>query len=214
VNDKGRFIFSLKEKNEFSNLKNITVKLFYLNQEAKKTFTMIMGVPSVQFGSIFLYKSGVRIHDYGDENNDWLGLEKRKGQGYARFLATRELIGRIEINGYQPDFIEVSSREAGIVKNENYNQLVNFFIDKALKRLEKYVIEGIDWEKEDSSKSLEEIKRDSLDLIQKITGQVKDPEKEIDFNKDLLDIMQKKEIEKIPELIKNVEKLTEHVKNK
>lgn len=214
VNDKGRFIFSLKEKNEFSNLKNITIKLFYLNPEAKKTFTRIMGVPSVQFGSIFLYKSGVRIHDYGGENNDWLGLEKRKGQGYARFLATRELIGRIEINGYQPDFIEVSSREGGIVKNENYNQLVNFFIDKALKRLEKYVIEGIDWEKEDSSKSLEEIKRDSLDLIQKITGQVKDPEKEIDFNKDLLDIMQKKEIEKIPELIKNVEKLTEHVKNK
>lgn len=214
VNDKGRFIFSLKEKNEFSNLKNITVKLFYLNQEAKKTFTRIMGIHSVRFGSIFLYKNGVRIHPYGDEKDDWLELDRRKLQGIYRSLATRELIGRIEINGYQPEFIEVSSRDGGIVENEKYNQLVGFFIDKVLKRLEKYVIEGIDWEKEESSKSIEEIKRDSLELIQKITGQVKDPEKEIHFNKDLLDIMQKKEIEKIPELIKNVEKLTEYIKNK
>jgi anti-sigma regulatory factor (Ser/Thr protein kinase) len=214
VSDKGRYIFRLKEKNEFFTLNNLTVKLFYLNPEAKKTFTRIMGIHSVRFGSIFLYKNGVRIHPYGDEGDDWLGLEKRKGQGYARFLATRELIGRIEINGYQPDFIEVSSRDGGIVKNENYNQLVGFFIDKVLRRLERYVVEAIDWEKEESSKSIEEIKRDSLELIQKITGQVKDPEKEIHFNKDLLDIMQKKEIEKIPELIKNVEKLTEYVKNK
>ncbi|MGB2727606.1 MAG: ATP-binding protein [Halobacteriota archaeon] len=214
VIDKGRFIFSLKEKNKFSNLKDITVKLFYLNPEAKKTFTRIMGVHSVRFGSIFLYKNGVRIHPYGDEGDDWLELDRRKLQGTRRYLATRELIGRVEINGYQPEFIEVSSRDGGIVKNKNYSQLVGFFIDKVLRRLERYVVEGIDWEREESSKSPEDIKRDSLALIQKIAGRVKDPEKEISFNKDLLDIVQKKEVEKIPELIKNVEKLTEYVKNK
>ena len=212
VSDKGRFIFSLKEKNEFFTLNNLTVKLFYLNPEAKKTFTRIMGIPSVRFGSIFLYKNGVRIHPYGDEGDDWLGLEKRKGQGYARNLATRELIGRVEVNGYQPEFIEVSSRDGGIVKNENYYQLVNFIMKKVLRPLERYVVEALNWESEDSSKSPADIKRDSIALIQKIAGRVKDPEKEISFNKDLLDIVQKKEIEKIPELIKNVEKLTAYVK--
>jgi hypothetical protein len=212
--DKEKFIFRLKEKSDYSLLKNINIKFFYLNKEAKQAFTRIMGIQPVQYGSVFLYKNGVRIHPYGDEGDDWLGLEKRKGQGYARNLSNRELLGRIEISGNQPSFIEVSSREGGIVRNEHYVQLVNYIIKKVLRRLERYVVEGIDWEKEESTKTDDDIKRDSLELIQKITGQVKDPEKEIEFNKNLLDIVEKKEIEKIPELIKNVEKLTRFVKKK
>lgn len=212
--DKEKFIFRLKEKSDYSFLKNISIKLFYLNTAAKQAFTRIMGIQPVQYGSVFLYKNGVRIHPYGDEGDDWLGLEKRKGQGWMRNLSTRELLGRIEVSGNQPSFIEVSSREGGIVRNEHYDELVDYIIKKVMRRLERYVVEGIDWEKEESTKTDDDIKRDSLELIQKITGQVKDPEKEIEFNKNLLNIVEKKEIEKIPELIKNVEKLTKFVKKK
>jgi len=41
--DKGNFIFSLEEKNEFTFLKNIRVKLFFLNPIAKANFKRVMG---------------------------------------------------------------------------------------------------------------------------------------------------------------------------
>ena len=82
--DKGKFIFSLEEKNEYPDLDNININLFYLSQAAKNAFTRLMGVEPKNYGSIFLYKNKFRIHPYGDEGDDWLDLEKRKGQGYAR----------------------------------------------------------------------------------------------------------------------------------
>jgi signal transduction histidine kinase len=210
--DKGKFVFSLEEKNEFPSLKNINVKLFFLNREAKSAFTKIMGLEPVQYGSIFLYKNGFRVHPYGNSDDDWLGLDRRKTQGMMRRLGNRELMGRVEINGYQPDFKEVSSRDGGVIKTQSYDQLINFFTEKVLRRLEKYVVEGLDWENPEHSP--EKIEEDSFELINKIVGQVKDPEKKINFNPDLLDIFKKKEVEKIPELIRNVENLKKYVPTK
>ena len=102
--DKGQSIFHLKEKNEFLYLKNINIAVFYLNRSAKATFTKMMGLIPKDFGSIFMYKNGFRVHPYGNEDNDWLGLDRRKTQGWKRFLGNRELMGRIEINGNQPNF--------------------------------------------------------------------------------------------------------------
>jgi signal transduction histidine kinase len=215
LTDKGEFIFRLEEKNDFKHLKNINVKLFYLNKSAKQIFTRVMGIEPKNYGSIFLYKNSFRIHPYGDEGDDWLGLEIRKGQGIKRNLATRELMGRIEVNGNQPDIKEVSSRAGGIIQNESSEELIKFFMTKVLMRLEKYVVEAIDWDTEEfrdgrSPKSAQKIKEDSLKIIEKIVGQVKDPNKKIEFNNDFLELFKKRELEKIPELIKNVESLSKY----
>lgn len=208
--DKGEFIFSLEEKNDFIRLKNISVKLFYLNRSAKVTFTTTMGLAPKNFGSVFLYKNGFRIHPYGDENDDWLGLDRRKAQGYKRFLGNRELMGRVEINGFQRQFEEVSSRAEGIIKTSAYDELTEFFTTKALRRLERYVIEGLDWDdSEKRPKSSADIKSDSIELIKKFVGQVEDSEKELRFNENLFDIVKDKQTEKLPELIKNID----HLKN-
>lgn len=212
--DKGKFIFSLEEKNIYDDLHEITINLFYLNQAAKFSFTRIMGVVPKNYGSIFLYKNKFRIHPYGDEGNDWLGLEKRKAQGYARYLSNRELMGRIEIHGFQEYFNEVSSRDGGVIKTGASEHLIGFFKEKVLRRLERYVTEGVDWDREDvkKQKSPVEIKKDSLYLIQKLVGQVKDPEKNIQFNPDLLSILKGKQVENLPEIIKNIESLNRYVK--
>lgn len=211
--DKGNFIFSLEEKNEYIDLKNVNVKLFFLNPVAKAEFKRRMGLPIVQYGSIFLYKNGFRIHPYGDEGDDWLGLDKRKTQGYARFLATRELMGRLEINGNQPNFMEVSSRDGGIIKSASYFQLKDFFASKVLVRLEKYVVEGLDWDNiSERPKSPEDVKTDSINLIRKLVGQVKDPDKELKFNDNLLEILEENEVQKLPEIVKNIESLKKSVR--
>jgi len=212
--DKGKFIFSLEEKNIYTDLHDININLFYLNSAAKYAFTLIMGVVPKNYGSIFLYKNKFRIHPYGDEGNDWLGLEKRKAQGYARYLSNRELMGRVEIHGLQEHFKEVSSRDGGVIKTDAYEHLTEFFKEKVLRRLERYVIESVDWDREEveKQKSPVEIKKDSLDLIQKLVGQVKDPEKNIQFNPDLLSILKSKQVENLPEIIKNIESLNRYVK--
>ena len=212
--DKGEFIFSLEEKNEFIKLKNINVKLFYLNRSSKATFTRIMGLEPKNFGSVFLYKNGFRIHPYGDEDDDWLGLDRRKAQGYKRYLGNRELMGRVEINGYQRQFEEVSSRAEGVIKTPAYDELTTFFVKKSLRRLERYVIEGLDWDdSEKRHKSSVDIKADSIELIKKLVGQVDDSEKELRINENLFDIVKDKQTEKLPELIKNLDHLKNSVKN-
>lgn len=212
--DKGKFIFSLEEKNEYEFLKSINISLFFLNPSAKNTFTRIMGLEPVKFGSIFFYKNGFRVHPYGNEGNDWLKIDRRKGQGYARFLGTREVMGRIEINGHQPNFIEVSSRDGGVIRTPAYYQLIEFFIRKSLRRLERYVVEGLDWDNIDiRPKTPEDINADSLKLIDKLVGQIKDPDKELIFSENLLELAKEKQVEKLPEITKNIESLKKSVKN-
>jgi len=216
VIDKGKFIFSIKEENEFELLYDVNVKLFYLNRQAKSTFTRLMGVQPVRYGSVFFYKNGIKINPCGNEADDWLSLDRRKTQGTRRFLGNRELMGRIEVNGYQPKFQEVSSRDGGVIKTPELGQLKKYFNEKVLRRLEKYVVQGIAWDNPSSKKEPkdpEAIKVDSLKIINQIVGQVKDEKLEVTFNEDLLEIYEDKQLEKTPEIIKSLENLKKYIKS-
>ena len=98
---------------------------------------------SVSYGSVFLFLTGFRIPPYGEEGDDWLKLDQRRAQGYARFISARDIVGQIEILDNHESFQIVSSRE-GLVKNENYEKLTDkrdglFY--KVLRRLEiKYLL--------------------------------------------------------------------------
>lgn len=212
--DKGEFIYRVEEKNEYHNLHDLSIKLFYLNRSAKVTFKKMMGIDLVRYGSVFFYRNGIKINPYGNEGDDWLGLDRRKTQGTRRFLGNRDVMGRIEVSGYQPYFREVSSRDGGVIKTSEFYLMQNLFEDKALKRLEKYVIEGIDWDSEKKPKDPEEIKSDSFDIISQLVGQIKDEGKKVEFNENLLEIYAKKQIEKTPEIIKNIEAIRNLIKSK
>ncbi len=216
LKDKGRFVFTIEEENTFELLDNISIKVFFLNRDAKAEFTRTMGLVPVRFGSIFLYKNGFRIQPYGDEGDDWLNLDKRKTQGHSRYLSTREIMGRIELQGPQPEFKEVSSRSGGVVYTSGYEQLIDFFISKVLRRIERYVVEGIDWDKpvEERRKTEDEIMHDSLEIVSKLAGQVKDPQKSIRFNPDLLNIFKERQIENLPDMVKNLEPVMDFLPTK
>ena len=152
LKDKGRTVFRLVERNSaFDLLKDVKIFVYYLNQYAKIYFKKQTGIRSVNFGSIFAFINGFRVNPLGDEGDDWLGIERRKGQGYKRYLGTRDTVGRIEINDPRLDFHIVSSRE-GVVKDERYRQLVvstppySGYFYKTFRRLERYVAEGLKWD--------------------------------------------------------------------
>ena len=87
-------------------------------------------------------------------------MEIRKGQGHSRYLGTREVVGRIEINDENEKFKIISNR-SGVVNNIAFEQLTKstspfglYF--KTFRRLERFVVEGINWDSTpDDSKEIE-----------------------------------------------------------
>lgn len=145
LEDRGKVIYRIREKNtQYKQLANISMHLFYLNRAAKNNFKRQMGIESVKFGSVFLYKNGFRIYPFGEEKDDSWGIDRRKQQGFGRFLGSREIVGRIELFGDDEKFQETSSRDGGLKNTLAYKQLEECFMKKCLFRLERYVAD-IQW---------------------------------------------------------------------
>ena len=104
----------------------------------------MMGVASIEYGHIFLYKNGFRIYPYGEPGEDPLGIDARKTQGVRRYFGTRELIGQIEIFSDTDQLKETSSRGDGLRKTGTYHQLEDFFWEVLIK-LERYVVQVQKW---------------------------------------------------------------------
>lgn len=147
LNDRGIQLFEIEEKNPYS-LKNIKGTLYSLNRAAKLNFTRMMGIESVNYGSVFIYKNGFRVYPYGEPEKDFMNIDRRKAQGYNRYLGTREISGRIDIYGDNKGFIETSSRNNGFISSYETAELENFFYEYLLKPLEKYVVSIIHWGEE------------------------------------------------------------------
>jgi signal transduction histidine kinase len=142
LTDRGELIYQIREPNPYKHLdrSGFRCEMYYLNQSAKLTFARRVGLPSVQFGSVFLFRNGFRVYPIGEDGDDWFGFDRRKQQGYNRFLGTREIIGRVDVYGSDEDFQEASSRNQGLIETPAVQQLHKAVMDHCLKRLEKYVV--------------------------------------------------------------------------
>lgn len=213
LKDRGTLIYRLREKNPYQGtLHNIQIILFDMNHAAKINFSNLMGIPSVQYGSIFVYKNGFRIHPYGENKNDSLGLDRRKQQGYNRFLGSRELIGRIEIDGHNPEFQETTSRDGGLIRNEAYENLIELLFRYAIVRLEKYVVDlrkfGKDWEEppEIVEPDSAELRNIAFDIIGNLTRSKEVIDIEYDSN--VLDILENQSSKSVSSLLKNFKRIS------
>lgn len=218
--DRDRLIYRIREKNPYPELKDVRMQLYYLNFAAKHNFKRSMGVESVRFGSVFLYKNGFRIYPFGEEGIDSFGIDRRKQQGYSRFLGTRDIIGRIELFGTNDKFQETSSRDGGLKETQAYFELEECFQKKCLYRLERYVVD-IQWflkDKDDDTTSIIEAsfiaKNKILDLINRLV----DSEDVIleEYGKDFLNVMNEKiqEGKDIPAALEALEKLGSKINDK
>lgn len=151
LTDRGELIYRIREPNAYPllNRSGFKCQLFFLNTSAKMTFARRMGVPSVQFGSVFLFRNDFRVFPIGEEGDDWYKMDRRKAQGYARFLGTRDVIGRIDVSGSDDDFQEASSRNTGLIETPAVEQLRSCFQEHCLKRLERYIVPVTFVDKED-----------------------------------------------------------------
>lgn len=220
LQDRGDLIYYLKEKNPFKNLNNIHIYLFQLNRSAKVAFHKTMGMRSVEYGSVFMYKNGFRVYPYGEEGEDLLLIDRRKQQGYNRFLGTRDLIGRIEINGKQEELRETTSRDGGLVKTDTYFELVDFFYEYVLKRLEYYVVNVIRWGDERIDNVTGEVlpellpKDVKVEILELITGFINSKNViDIQYDKNFLEIIENKQEKSVEKIVKNITKVAANSDN-
>lgn len=145
LTDRGIVMYEIEELNkDFSLLSSASISLFYLNRSAKYSFTARMGIEPVNYGNVFLFRNSFRILPFGEFSDDSWGLNQRQQQGYKRFLGTRDLFGRVDIETDNPELIkEVSSRDGGLIKTAASQQLMDYF-SLIHKRLERYVV-GVLW---------------------------------------------------------------------
>ena len=145
LTDRGTLMYETEQPNgKYPDLKSVSISLFFLNHSAKSSFTRMMGVQPVSYGNIFLFRNGFRILPYGEWNDDSWGLNQRQQQGYNRFLGTRDLFGRVDVETDDTNLIkEVSSRDGGLIKTEASQQLMAYFT-LIHRSLERYVV-GVLW---------------------------------------------------------------------
>lgn len=142
LTDRGEVIYRIAEPNPYQHLSaaGFRCEIYYLNQSAKATFARRVGLASIRFGSVFLFRNGFRVYPVGEQTDDWFGFNLRKQQGYTRFLGSREIIGRVDVSGSDEDFQEASSRNQGLIDTPAVEQLRKAVMEHGLKRLEKYVV--------------------------------------------------------------------------
>ncbi|MFZ3088962.1 MAG: sensor histidine kinase [Methylotenera sp.] len=220
LSDRGNFIYRLKEENPYFSesvrLSNINVFLFALNSSSKAMFTQYMGVRPVNFGSVFVYKNGFRVNPIGEiGRGDVFGLDGRKQQGTSRFFGTRDLIGRIEINGSNETFKEASSRDGGLERNEAFELLHNFFFDHVLKRLERFAIGVVKYGNIDnfdvSDLNAEFPKDKALEFISALTKS--DGIIDISFNPNIFDVVSNASEKSLSTLLSNFSRIASKTNN-
>jgi len=215
LSNNGIWLYKIIENNlEFNLLKNVLIELYFLDQRAKNNFTRLMGVRAGSYGSVFLYKNGIRIYPYGEPDDDSFNLNKRQQKRLGDYMGTRDLIGRVEILGENEEFKETTSRGDGLVKNSSYLQLESFLLEKVIEKLESYHRNinkyGIDLDEFENNKHSQE---KIVKLIADISSY--DNIVEIDFNPNLLEIIgaNQEESSSAKTLIKSIEKIATDSQN-
>lgn len=145
LSDRGVDVYRIRENNiDFSLITNASVSLSFLNRAAKYNFSRIMGVDSINYGSVFLFRNGFRILPYGNTGDDSWGLDFRAQQGRNRYLSSRDLMGRVDVFVEDTNELkEASSRDSGLLDTPLARQVLELF-KKVEKRLERYVV-GVLW---------------------------------------------------------------------
>lgn len=71
-------------------------------------------------GGVRVYRDGVRVYNYGEKDNDWLGIDFKRVQRVGGNISNNIIIGSVKINRDSSDgLIEKTNRE-GFIENNSY----------------------------------------------------------------------------------------------
>jgi signal transduction histidine kinase len=105
-------------------------------------------------GGIRIYRDGMRVYDYGERNNDWLGLDLKRVNNPTKGLSRNIVVGHVSLNQEDsPELVEKSNRE-GFIENAAYGRL---------QRIVQGAIDPLQREREVDRKAIRELLGDAQD---------------------------------------------------
>ena len=198
LTDRGVQIFRIAENVDYTCPElhdcDIRCDIAFLNKASKAVFHRTMGIEAVGYGSVFLTHNGFRVFPVGEEMDDFWGLNRRKQQGYSRYVGTREVLGCVRVQDPSNVFQEASNRE-GLVNSPAVEALKEFVL-VAVRRLEAY-LNRVTWKNPEDKESLDPENLDKDETRSRIIRLVKDMAAShqvriLDYNKDLIKILNAK----------------------
>lgn len=136
-----------------------TFKLYWFSSKLRPWSKGVIGARVLQDQlrdnhGIKIYNDGVRIMPYGEQDNDWLGLDARKtGPESAGLVRNKALIGFVELaRSKNPEIVETTTREA-VKENEAFRSLREGFVMKAIEYLEDKVRDWVAMEADKEKKT-------------------------------------------------------------
>jgi hypothetical protein len=89
-----------------------------------------------RLGGLYLYKDGIRILPYGDNDYDWLSIEKRRTLSASYyFFSHRRMFGAVQTSRQTNSALQEKAGREGFRENAAYREfrdiLTNFFIQAA-----------------------------------------------------------------------------------
>lgn len=85
--------------------------------------TQLLGSYLDQHGGVRVYRDGIRVYDYGEPGDDWLGLDLRRVNAPTHRISRNIILGAIHLSLEQStDLVEKTNRE-GFVDNDAFRRL-------------------------------------------------------------------------------------------
>lgn len=85
-------------------------------------------------GGLYIYKNGIRVLPYGDNDFDFLEIEKRRNLSLRSYFSYRRMFGAIEINHKDNRELREKAGREGFQENKAYRQfrdILIYFLDSA-----------------------------------------------------------------------------------
>lgn len=76
-----------------------------------------------QNGGVRVYRDGVRVYNYGEPGDDWLGLDLRRVNAPTRNISRNIILGAVNLNLKQSRGLREKTNREGFVENEAYQRL-------------------------------------------------------------------------------------------
>jgi len=128
-------------ESKFNLIKGVHFKTYYFIYDpslfSPGTFTFIRNL-AYEKGGLRLYRNGFRVLPYGEEGDDWLGLDKSNSRSVI--LGPHMNIcffGFVEIEDKEGQKFEETSSREGLIENEALNELVDFIYRSIISGVQK-----------------------------------------------------------------------------
>ncbi len=98
--------------------------VFDLDREIKNRLHDVQGLTQFlkEQGGVRVYRDGMRVYDYGEPENDWLGLDVRRVQKPAKLVSNNLILGEVHLDLAASTELHEKTNREGLIENDAYRE--------------------------------------------------------------------------------------------